>query len=865
MKLLLILLFAYLITPGSGHLIWDGLPMSTRAEVFGLVLLAVVVLTTKMRQHITSYQTRFRWGGLVSPLLVVVTLIKFLTFGWMPVGDGFTACYRSLYHQLDDEQACEKSFDAPIIQGSGRQYANMSRVDQTVDFGEFPYDWSLPFMNEFPRLGSLWLERFPFRATYSAVINENGESSQVIPIQAIGELTVAVNSNLKLRKVNYDRHFLATVELPPRRSDLRVIYQYRDDDLVETPDTAPLPRGPYAELKIGEPMSVAGLAELSRVRVTGSVTGLDRALLTGLTVRNRDGSVVEFVDINATRDAQDDPDQLLRRFDLEIEIPAVSLASAPLRITTETSNLLGIIINDPSSPLTPLIQQTPASTAAIQLSATLTTDRDSLIALAPKARDTPGPALRILLVLLDLVTLLIVAAMAVVIVRTLRSAFALSLGLAAIAWLAVEPLDAILPAFVGGGRELVIPYALIALLIVAARRYVNKYPLPFLLPITIVLATQKVFEHLHYNHPGHSNRWWGNLLYQWRDSDWFTNHGHARSVFTESILRGGEDVFYVRVAPRYLLFSLQLLFGENDVLIGLISLSIGFLIVCTIAGYVASRGRDVLSSWIGVITAFTGMILLGDQIITAFGFFITSEFVSWVILFGAILLVVKTEVEQSRWATYSFAFLTAIMVQFRPNTLFVAIALLVLYLHRIAQSPKRLTAAEAAWAVSLFVSVLGLSLLHNVYYGARFVPFTEVNVGQVVNFSWGSIWSQKGVLGALQTILRQFQALMYWRIPEGLDWSLPHDANFAIAFWGAQVVLLIAIANRVRLKSFSMRDTFIALLPLAYVVPMLNFNLPSYFPRHLVAVHILCLGSGLLLLPRGVAIRHSTEKCFVSR
>jgi hypothetical protein len=846
MKSLAFLVVLFLFIPGSGQLVWDGIPLNNRAEFAALVLTIVVIFSRELRRPFHHWYEGFQGRELIKPVLVVLCLLKFISFAWSPMSEGFEACYRSLYSPLEDEAACEKSFDAPFLRADGLPLKNSSRVDRVIDFGDFPYDWSLPFMNEYPRLGATWLDRFPFSAKYFGVIRIDEKERSVLPVFGIGEITATLEGEVAVRESNYDRTFVRTIVAPEGASELIISYQYRDDSS-EIPEQRPVPRGPYAELKIGEPMSVAGLAELSRVRVTGSVTGLDRALLTGLTVRNRDGSVVEFVDINATRDAQDDPDQLLRRFDLEIEIPAVSLASAPLRITTETSNLLGIIINDPSSPLTPLIQQTPASTAAIQLSATLTTDRDSLIALAPKARDTPGPALRILLVLLDLVTLLIVAAMAVVIVRTLRSAFALSLGLAAIAWLAVEPLDAILPAFVGGGRELVIPYALIALLIVAARRYVNKYPLPFLLPITIVLATQKVFEHLHYNHPGHSNRWWGNLLFYWRDSDWFANNGYARTIFVDGSLRGGEAVFWFQSAPRYLALLIRYIVGENDVLIGLIAVTFGFLSLCNLVGRLAYEHDEVASLMLAGATAFIGMIFFGDQTITAFGFFVSSEYPTWIATLSVTVFLLRKNREGRIWVTTSLSAVLAAMIHFRPNYLFVSICLFMLILILKVDNQSRMAQArQIGWAVSTYLLVLSLNLVHNLFYGDSFVPLTA-NAPINYEFSWTSIWSEEGFWGSLSVIWAQLRSLMYWR--------LPSDPSYAIAFWGSQLAFVVALLRRVRaIGRRGFLDCFI-LLPLTYILPMLKFQYTSYYPRHLVAASLLCLCSALLIWSRTSSLR----------
>jgi hypothetical protein len=841
MKSLIFLVILFLFIPGSGQLVWDGIPLNNRAEFATLVLMIVVIFSRELRRPFHQWYFRFQGRGLLKPLLVVLCLLKFISFAWSPMSEGFESCYRSLYNPLENADTCEKSYDAPFLRAEGLLQKNASRVDHVVDFGEFPYDWSLPFMNEYPRLGDLWLKRFPFSAKYSAEINNEERAPRLLPIYGIGELNVKLNGKVSADVEMYDRAFVTALDLAPGPSQLVVEYQYRDEDSTN-PEVEPAPRGPYAQLKIGEPMTASELAKVSLVRVSGSVRGLDRSLLEELKVRDRNGRVVEFVDLNAARDAQDDPDQLLRPFDLEIEIPAISLASAPLKITTGTSSLLGTIIDDPSIALTPRVEQSPASAAAIQLSATLAADRDSLTALAPGVRDTPGPALRILLVLLDLISLVITAAMAAVIVRTLRSVFALSLGLAAVAWLVVNPFDAIIPSFAGGGRELVIPYAVIALLVIATRQHGNRYPLPFLLPVATVLASQKVFEHLHYNHPGHSARWWGTLIFYWRDSDWFANNGYARTIFVEGSLRGGEPVFWFQSAPRYLAVAFRYVLGENDVLIGLIVVAAGFLALCTLVARFAAHYTDRSSHTLAVFAAFIGLIFLGDQMITALGFFVSSEYPTWIILLGVTAFMLRPNREDRVWVTTSLSAVIAVMVHFRPNNLFVSVSLFLLVVTlKIEKRDRTALARQAGWAVSTYLLVLSLSLVHNLYYGDSFVPLTT-NASINYAFSWTGIWAEEGVWGSIVVIWTQLSSLMYWRVP--------NDPSYAIVFWGSQLALVIAFVHSIRGKGLRNVSNWYVFLPLTYILPMLKFQYTSYYPRHLVAASLLCLCSALLVWPR---------------
>jgi hypothetical protein len=416
--------------------------------------------------------------------------------------------------------------------------------------------------------------------------------------------------------------------------------------------------------------------------------------------------------------------------------------------------------------------------------------------------------------------------------------------LAIFGWLAVKPLYSLLPPILGGGRELVVPYALVAVVVgLVLRKQIFKFPLPFLIPLASVLSSQKVFEHVHFNHLGQSDHWWGQLIYQWRDSDWFTNQGLSRAIFTGDIFRAGEDIFYVRAAPRYLLYLAHLALGENDILIGLLSLGIGFVTIFALAVRFANIHRSKFSTLISIFVMYIGMIFLGDQTITAFGFLVTSEYVAWVLLLGVSHYVLDCTQESRVWIMNLVAATIAVLVQFRPNLLFTSFALLlVLLFTKSARSDPWLLIRQSASATVAYFVVLFSSLTHNLFYGAQFVVFTSQVFTVWVKFSWTSIWVDEGVLGGLSMVWSQARALMYWREPG--------DANYAIVFWGSQFLLLLAFLMRRIRKVGTSATAIIAALPLTYVLPMLNFNFDSYYPRHLVAASLLCLCSALIIWPR---------------
>jgi len=822
MRRLALLVFLLLVVPGSGRLVFDGLPLSTRAEFAALVLCIIVFFSRNLREGVRRLLPSTESRPSIGRILLLLCFVKFFTFAWSPMSQGFEACYRSLYVPIADPQACEKSFDGPFLRARGLPLANTSRVDPTVDFGGAPYDWSLPFMNEYPRLGQSWLNRFPFSAVYSARVSSDGE--RFVPVRAIGEVSVSVNGREAASVTNYDRHFLSAVALPAGESELLVSFAYRDDDETE-PESPPVPRGPYAQLKIGEPMTKGELLAASRVLL---VADLASGAASRVAVTDRDGDPVEAAVVPAPEEGS-----LSRRFDVEIELAASALERSPLRVTADGREIATITAatNDPFR-----LDVTPA--AGTQASAILTAERDALDALAPAARTDPNPALGALLALLDLATLAILAALAYVLARTMRRDLAHALALGAAAWLAVEPLDAILPGFAGGGRELVIPYALIALAVVALRRPIQRYPLAYLLPLASVLATQKILDHIHYNHPGHHPNWWGKLIYQWRDGDWFAKLSNARSILLESSLRAGEPVFHFRAGPRYLLYVGQMLLGENDVLIGLVAMTVGFIVVCLLAARFADRDDTTATRAAAAFVAFISLIFLGDQTIVAFAFFVSSEYPTWIAMLAVTAFLINPAPEHRAWVTTTLAATLAALVHFRPNNLLPSILLFVLLVLRARRDAAITGTNQVSSVLSGFFVVFLLSLLHNLYYGGQFVLFTP-NPSNMYAFDVAEIARSQGVLELFRVLWGQLGEVMYWRVP--------NDPSYMIFFWGCQLALVAALVERVRRREFLRPTTLVALLPLTYIAPMLKFLYDSYFPRLIVSASLLCLCAGLII------------------
>ena len=80
MKSLAFLVFLYLAIPGSGQLVWDGIPFSTRAEFAGLVVVVLALSAREIRDKIRNWQSRRTYRNVIKPALLLLALLKLITF-----------------------------------------------------------------------------------------------------------------------------------------------------------------------------------------------------------------------------------------------------------------------------------------------------------------------------------------------------------------------------------------------------------------------------------------------------------------------------------------------------------------------------------------------------------------------------------------------------------------------------------------------------------------------------------------------------------------------------------------------------------------------------------------------------------------
>lgn len=333
-RLLVIFAMVLLIAPGSPASVFDGLPFGNKSEVVALVLIAGVVVSRPCRvllRTLVPYGVRRQAVVLV---LIGLAILKTFTFLHDPIGDRFELCLKGTYRPVGD--ICEESFE--YLFGS-RDRVNalgaISRVDRVVNFrtttgdagslwGASRSTWNLPFQNDYPRFGELWLDRLPFGAKVGAVIEPSQRG--FLPIEFVGEISARVGDKV-MHDESYGSRRVLLVPVEQGRQEMGIDFAFTDDGQAEVPQVAPPRRGPYAHLVVASPIEFTGATYLQLVVRGWAFDSENRMIFDRIVVRTNDGDIETKIE---------------RRNDVAEVFGDQRLASSGFRATLNLSDSLSV-------------------------------------------------------------------------------------------------------------------------------------------------------------------------------------------------------------------------------------------------------------------------------------------------------------------------------------------------------------------------------------------------------------------------------------------------------------------------------------------------------------------------------------------
>jgi len=861
-----VLCFVFLAVPGSGFLRFDGIPFSSKTEFAVLAVFIIGALLPAVRLALKNF-VRGRDGlngQLATLILACAIVIKLFTFVLLPLGEGFEACYRSIYAPLTSGK-CEKSFEAPFLNNDLiNVQGSITRMEPTINFGSLisklsltgasATSWRLPFANDFPRLSAPWLDRLPFTAKFGTMVN--AETRSLIPIEYSGELSVDVDGK-KYAGTSYLAISTLWVPIPAGENTVRISYKYADLEATEVPDVAPRVKGPWAHLFVGKAIPFNQIGDNITIQVSG---------WTFNQLLSRTSPAIELVTssnkVLATTPTFSRPDVAKQFQNSRFDQSGFSL-QADLSTLNVGPNLFNLLTSDTKVtigkvsialwPLTGKIYASYAPTNSIEQVSSLDSlnvsqrDRTPLTA---TSMVNPSRAQHALLLLVDGFVLLplisILSLLLAQLIKRKRDLPVVILGITCSVILATFALP--IPSALAGIPLLTTSALSITSLLILLRKKPSALVLASLVPL-MILVSKAILSINRQNNGLLDAPWWHFPLWYGRGGDWFVTQGYARTIFVENSLRGGENLFYFQPGVRYFVFLQHLLLGENDILLQML-VAIGLLaLIVFVARNLLFTTTDMprkVAVYLFVAVACS-MVMSVEMI--GFAVVQASEYPTWILTF--LILGTAMNGNLKPRSAIALSALCAFIPQFRPNQIFGALCLFIILQFEIAEGTTKLQILHRVRMVIVFGVVLSLSLFHNLYYAASFTLF-----------------SASGTLNADFTFVElihifndsEFRGFVVDKLRIALWWRNVGLNTTQLSFWTFQIIWLLALIRAVFVRSTSLRIWIALSLPFAYLVPLLPYKYESYWPRHIVIIQIAFALSGLFVINRLGPIRRGDKK-----
>ncbi len=854
-----ILWLVFISAPGSGLLLSDGIPFTSKLE-FAVVSLSLLAISSRaIREQLKRLMTiPNHLFELIPVFLMCLIFVKVLTFAALPLGNGFESCYRSIYTP-DENVTCEKSFDFLFsneddINGTG----SLTRVEPNIDFRSLNWDgksgasnstWKLPFANDYPRLSAPWLDRIPFTAQFGTKFSS--KPGRLLPIAFTGEIKVNLNGEDLGQYTSYVSRNTIFLPLSTNDSVLKVDYRFSDDNNIAIPDVAPAIKGPWAHLQIFEPIKPADISAITGLTISGwtfdpSIQQTPKRI----EIQNSDGIVVAQSDLSARPDvsaAFSNPLLLQSGFYFEISNEVLINTKGPLQVfavhESQSVQIAEVTYYDLQSILTPTVEVQNSENSQSDVSVERRVFENSIGLLEGQAQTQPDALFKLLNLLVNFlylfISIFLAFATVVAVYRSkLTHAKSLLFGmpLLVLTYLADLPFSTL---------SFIVIFVF-ALLFISTWKRLRLNFLVLILPLafSIERVIQKILKLI-----GLGNvDWWNFSLWRSRDSDWFVAQGYARQILNDFSLRGGEGVFYFQPGIRYFLFIQHAIFGDNDIVFAFGWIAALVFGVFKIFSILANSQSGVKLGFLFSLALASLLQAIFNPTIAEFAIHQASEFPTWILLVAFFAMIMRKDLTANQ--IYLASFLVALSSQLRPNQAIGSIVLLLLLLMTVRDLAvaNRLTISLRTLAIWGITS--SLSLLHNLHYAKTMQIFS----------STGELNADFKFHELLRTIFSaDARSLVFPKIEYALSWTDISLLNFR-TFLIMQLVWLCALSIVIFKRERRIRIWTALILPFAYLIPLLPYRFDSYYPRHIVIIQLAFVFSGLYAMHQCINTSSNTKK-----
>jgi len=832
------LVSALLIIPGNTSGVFNGLPLSSIAELSGFLVLLFCVFSSRFKTNFKQVFAKVGMRFLVTVILIFGIAIpaKFaLKHSNLPTGR-FDACYHS-FVRSDDMKVpeCEPFFSAKFEGGR-------SRLDEIVNFQGLNYplrdinvsgsNWNLSFINNeqfLGRYGNYEQVRHPFRANWVGKFSVS-EDNGFIPVTYVGYGSITIDSSFTRLPAHYGSPRTEWVPVSKGVHSIEINYSFTSLQMKPVNGVDYSSYGYYATLKVGAvqeaPSSlfntVMGWAVDPR-----TFQRLDKIIL----VENE--QVVQQV--TPASDRKDVAEYL----GVELDDPRVGFSIFNAQPKTG-SRIVGIGSDGKRHVLLRGDGSTWLEEPAISEEKLWYRIDDSFDSGEQFAALTPLSAKRGLGLLVSVLDALI---------GFLLLGF---LGLLAWSfrrfWVAYVLLltgilthKFLLHSKIGWGYDGVEGSAMFytSLLVVLAALFYAVFmkPKSFMslgMLGALYLAIDRIIQinpGMRYEHflPVTGKSPASNLsavFFRSAATDWTIHAANTRSALFRGLLFGNEPVFYLQPGYRYFAPIFHYLFGDGDVRLSIAVMFATLVGIVLLLNILIENGRTLIDKFV-VSLFLTGALFFATSWVMSYFILVqTTEIPTWpLMLLGSYVAIRR---KNSKFGLIIPGMMFGLAVCMRPNQIIGHVVLL-LVLSLVIDSGvapvKKLIHLTQRFTAMGIVSTL--PLLHNLYFGNQFVLFSTSRAGGSLDVSAAPdhflrylyIFSRP-----LRSADLTSQGIM--GLPES-----GYSRSMAIGMAVLLLVWLVSVIQILRVRKV-WKFLFAVLVPLSYLLPIIPYH--AYFPRHAV-------------------------------
>jgi hypothetical protein len=835
------LILLVVVIPGNVAGIFDGMPLSNIPELFALLLVLSFSVSSEARdlvwRIINGIPHRICWA--IFGLLVLIVPAKMFALTVIEENKSFDACYHSFVTSDDMLVPICEPFFASKFEG-GR-----SRLDPTIQFRgqSYPFadltsigsNWNLAFVNNEQyagRYGDFQQVRHPFSVNWRGTVTSSLVSG-FIPITYVGEGFVEIDGV----RTNLDPHYgnPVLVNVPISRGSHSFVLEYAFKSLLMKPEFEQVePLGFYATILVGQ---VGTSEEISRTLLGWASDPRTNLPIEKVVIVDGDKNEVRYVgstfdraDISAYFGSSAKSGGYGFRLDnvvSEENLRIVSIASDGAQFE--------IARFDGSA------WQMETNVVDNQFIFSLDSVVPSLTSFVPLNADGPNFFSQILITIVDLLIGLVLAGLLAAMLYVKRKGFYLVSGLL----VSIFVLEKYVGNFhgigsdfngaAGEGSALLLTSALVTCVFAVLSIFRNRSAY---LSVGMVGSLYIAIDRVMNINPG--MRWdsWvpvdgkspvsnlGYTFFRPAASDWLIHAWNTRSSLFRGVLFGNEPVFYLQPGYRYFAPIFHIVFGDSDVILSIAVLFVLIMSMFLLINRMIKQKDSFLVKSKAAFLSVAGVMISSSWIMIFFIVVQTTEIPTWP--FFLLAVFIGRAKRKNISGSVVPGLLLGLATCMRPNQVLGHFFFLLVILLSNSQSlilPKRIK--KLIFGLMSMGMVSALPLIHNIYYGKRFVLFSTSRAGK--SFDWS--FFPEFVRHYLYIKAGPFQ---------NIDLNPP---NVMALPYGSSRTLTIGLALLFGIWIWTLGEKLIhggrvfwSLLllasPIVYLFPIIPYH--AYFPRHAV-------------------------------